>query len=84
MSKVTIIQESCKGTEDCGICIYVCPMNLLEQSPDMNSSGYIPPVIHNLEECTECQNCMIYCPDFSIVVERQTKEHETAEEDEYE
>ncbi|MCF8104288.1 MAG: hypothetical protein K9K64_02285 [Desulfohalobiaceae bacterium] len=84
MTKVNIISESCKGVESCGICIYVCPKGLFGPSSDMNSFGYIPPKIQNIDECTGCQNCMIYCPDFAIVVQGRYREEETAEEDEYE
>jgi 2-oxoglutarate ferredoxin oxidoreductase subunit delta len=36
----------------------------------MNELGYLPPELKNAADCTGCQNCMIYCPDFAIVVEK--------------
>jgi len=70
MAKVTIFRESCKGVEDCGICIFVCPKEVLLESDQMNELGYCPPDVANENACTACQNCMIFCPDFAIVVEK--------------
>jgi 2-oxoglutarate ferredoxin oxidoreductase subunit delta len=73
MSKVMILRESCKGIENCGICVFVCPKALFKSSEEMNAAGYIPPEITTEQECNTCQNCMIYCPDFAIVVEKEKK-----------
>ena len=70
MSKVTVLEQSCKGVEDCGICTLVCPVSLFSASGKMNEAGYVPPRIDEIDKCTGCGNCMIYCPDFSIVVEK--------------
>jgi len=69
MSKVTLFSQSCKGVEDCGICIFVCPKQLLFESDEMNSAGYLLPKLSDEDLCTGCRNCMIYCPDFAILVE---------------
>ncbi|SFM46873.1 4Fe-4S dicluster domain-containing protein [Thermodesulforhabdus norvegica] len=69
MARVVIIKESCKGVEDCGICVYICPKSLFGPSGEMNSLGYIPPRLSNEEECTACRSCMYMCPDFAIVVD---------------
>ena len=74
MAKVTVIEQSCKGVEDCGICRFVCPACLFSASGKMNEAGYVPPRIDERDKCTGWRNCMIYCPDFSIVVEEE--EHE--------
>jgi 2-oxoglutarate ferredoxin oxidoreductase subunit delta len=79
---VTIIHEACKGTEDCGICIFVCPKDLFEASDQMNASGYIPPRLRNVEDCVACQNCMVYCPDFAIVAEGKALSDDREVEDE--
>ena len=71
MAKVTVLEQSCKGVEDCGICTFVCPESLFRASGKMNNAGYVPPQIDGLDKCTGCRNCMIYCPDFSIVVEKE-------------
>ena len=70
MSKVIILREACKGVEDCGICVFVCPRQVLVQSKEMNQKGYMLPKVKDEALCTDCQNCMIYCPDFAIVVEK--------------
>ncbi len=73
MPRVTILSQVCKGTDDCGICVYVCPEQLFAPSKEMNESGYYPPEIKNQEACTGCLNCMISCPDFAIIVEKDAK-----------
>ncbi len=80
MSTVTILEQSCKGVEDCGICTFVCPVSLFRASGKMNNLGYVPPQIDEPEKCTGCRNCMIYCPDFSIVVEKDEKGPTSSEE----
>lgn len=85
MSKVTILKESCKGFDNCGICAFVCPKDLYRETEEMNEQGYYPPQLVDEEKCTSCQNCMIYCPDFAIVVEKSAdKADETRGEDESE
>ena len=69
MAEVTLYQELCKGVEECGICIEVCPKRLFFPSKSLNRKGYKPPRVENPETCTQCQNCMIYCPDLAIAVE---------------
>jgi 2-oxoglutarate ferredoxin oxidoreductase subunit delta len=69
MSKINILVQACKGVDDCGICSFVCPKDLFQVCKQMNESGYYPPEIKDESECTGCQNCMIYCPDYAIVVE---------------
>lgn len=70
MVSITILRNSCKGVEDCGICTFVCPKGLFQVCREMNELGYLPPELKNEADCTGCQNCMIYCPDFAIVVEK--------------
>ena len=69
MSKITVFQNACKGTEDCGICIFVCPKGLFEPSEQMNERGYLVPSVTDEKQCTVCLNCMVSCPDMAIVVE---------------
>ena len=79
-AKVTIFSQSCKGIDDCGICKFICPKDLFTACEEMNAAGYYPPQIKDEEECTACQNCMIYCPDYAIVVEMNEKEDNDATE----
>ena len=69
MAEVTIYQELCKGVEECGICIEGCPKKLFSPSENLNRKGYKPPRVEKPEACTQCQNCMVYCPDLAIAVE---------------
>lgn len=77
MSGITIFENVCKGTEDCGICIFVCPQELFEPSDNMNERGFVPPRLTDESRCTACLSCMISCPDMAIVVEEKNKAKDT-------
>jgi 2-oxoglutarate ferredoxin oxidoreductase subunit delta len=77
LSKVTIFRQACKGIDDCGICIFVCPQGLFCASEEMNEAGYLPPQITDETKCTGCMNCMIFCPDFAIVFEKDSRNAST-------
>ncbi len=66
--EIRIYRERCKGVEECGLCLYVCKKEVFKPSEGLNLRGYRPPEIENEEACTACQNCMIFCPDFAVVV----------------
>ncbi|MFC2063544.1 ferredoxin family protein [Chloroflexota bacterium] len=69
---ITIDQKYCTG---CGNCIEFCPFKVLESSSHINQKGIYPPVVTNLEACTGCSLCELYCANFSIsVVEENDKE----------
>lgn len=68
MPTVVLLRQACKGIEDCGICKFVCPKDLFTASNEMNTAGYLPPKVDHEEDCTGCCNCMMFCPDFAIVV----------------
>jgi len=74
MSKITIFSQSCKGVDDCGICMFVCPKQVFAKSGELNEAGYVPPTVSDESLCTGCENCMISCPDFAIVVEKDDSE----------
>lgn len=67
---VTIFAESCKGVEDCGLCMEVCPVGLFAPADTPNARGYIPAALTDAAACTGCGRCMRTCPDFALVVER--------------
>ena len=66
MPEMRIYPELCKGVEECRLCIEVCPQKLFSPSESLNRKGYRLPQVIQIESCTQCQNCMIYCPDLAI------------------
>ena len=77
MPKIYILREACKGVNDCGICGFVCPKDVLGTSDVLNRKGFFPPEVVDEDSCTQCGNCMIFCPDMAIVVEER-KERKSA------
>lgn len=68
MAKVTFDTDLCKG---CGLCVDACNKNLVKQSSDkINSKGYHPASVENMEECIACGMCATMCPDCVITVEK--------------
>lgn len=66
--KVTFNTPECKG---CGMCVAVCPMNILELDLKViNDKGYSPAQIVEPDKCIACASCAIMCPDSIITVER--------------
>lgn len=62
---VFVNENACKG---CGICIAMCPVKILTFSEDFNDMGVRYPRVLDQTQCVNCKNCMIYCPDFAMVV----------------
>lgn len=77
MPKIYILREACKGVEDCGICRFICPNDVLGTSDVLNRKGFFPPEVVDEDACNQCGNCMIFCPDMAIVVEER-KERKAA------
>jgi 2-oxoglutarate ferredoxin oxidoreductase subunit delta len=69
LPEMRIYPELCKGVEECRLCMEVCPQKLFSPSESLNRKGYRPPQVTQIDLCTQCQNCMIYCPDLAIAVE---------------
>ena len=68
MAVLTIDKERCKG---CGLCVRVCPKNLLKISETViNRSGYHPAEITDESACVACTSCALTCPDICIEIEK--------------
>ncbi|SKC83124.1 4Fe-4S binding protein [Maledivibacter halophilus] len=68
MAKVTFNEDICKG---CELCISVCPVNIIKMDTSrINSKGYHPAWVKEMDKCLGCGNCATICPDVVITVER--------------
>ena len=63
--KHNIDAERCKG---CGLCVEVCPKNVLEISEKVNTKGYFPAYQARPQDCIYCTTCCIMCPDVAISI----------------
>ena len=66
----------CKG---CGLCVAVCPKNVLELSESVSPKGYFPAYQARPEDCIYCAICCTMCPDVAITI--CEVEEETASSD---
>ena len=57
--------DRCKG---CGLCVSVCPKNVLEISKEGNAKGYFPAYQARPEDCIFCAICCTMCPDVAITI----------------
>ncbi len=71
MIEIVINPDYCKG---CNICIDFCPKNILVSSIDINPKGYRLPEAVDSAACTQCQLCVIVCPDLAIAVTPKDKQ----------
>jgi len=56
--RINTVPRYCKG---CGICVKFCPKSVLEiRSFKVN--------VAHIENCIECMQCELRCPDFAIEV----------------
>ena len=60
-----IDSERCKG---CGLCVTVCPKNVLEVSDQVSTKGYFPVYQARPEDCIYCAMCCTMCPDMAITI----------------
>ena len=57
--------ERCKG---CGLCVSVCPKQVLELSENVNVKGYYPAYQARPADCILCALCCTMCPDVAISI----------------
>jgi len=57
--------DHCKG---CGLCVAVCPKNVLELSESVSPKGYFPAFQARPEDCIYCAICCTMCPDVAITI----------------
>jgi len=69
--RVEVDGERCKG---CGLCVNACPVDVLEVSDELNSSGYNYVQAVRSEDCIGCASCGIVCPDVALTVYREKSE----------
>ncbi|MBE7058820.1 MAG: 4Fe-4S dicluster domain-containing protein [Ruminococcaceae bacterium] len=67
MAKVSFREDRCKG---CGLCVEVCPKKIVELKKNLNSKGYHPAGVSDMDKCIGCAFCATICPDCVIKVEK--------------
>ncbi|NVM54894.1 MAG: 4Fe-4S binding protein [Candidatus Helarchaeota archaeon] len=63
--------DRCHG---CGLCIEVCPKEILDEGKTLNSRTQYPPIYKADSVCSFCRSCELVCPDFAIYVANITEE----------
>ena len=66
-----IDKDRCKG---CGLCVIVCPKNVLEMSSEVSAKGYFPAHQARPEDCIYCAMCCTMCPDVAITITEDVQE----------
>ncbi len=62
---VSVIPDRCK---ECGICIALCPTDVLVRGERINHRGYRYTVPERIDACIGCRLCELNCPEFAIFV----------------
>jgi 2-oxoglutarate ferredoxin oxidoreductase subunit delta len=65
-----IDKDRCKG---CGLCVTICPKNVLEISDQVNTKGYFPALRARPEDCIYCAMCCTMCPDVAITISEEVE-----------
>lgn len=56
----------CKG---CELCVVACPQNIIIiDDVTINSKGYNPARVTEVDKCIGCVNCALMCPDGAIKI----------------
>lgn len=67
MFTLSLNRERCKG---CGLCIGICPQQILRLSSSFNHLGYHAIEVSDVSRCTGCMRCVTICPDVVIEIHR--------------
>jgi 2-oxoglutarate ferredoxin oxidoreductase subunit delta len=70
MNRLVVDKDRCKA---CRLCIKTCTRSLLSLSDEMNSKGYHPVAIKEMEKCVACGLCATMCPEGAISVYKSQK-----------
>ncbi|MFW6138927.1 MAG: 4Fe-4S dicluster domain-containing protein [Spirochaetota bacterium] len=67
--RIEIDRKTCTGTEHCGECIRVCPVNIFVKKGGM-------PVVEeeNEDECTLCDLCLEACRPRAVTIQKLYEE----------
>jgi 2-oxoglutarate ferredoxin oxidoreductase subunit delta len=65
MAKVVFDNKLCKG---CSLCVSVCPVHIISLCDELNTGGYHPAHIEEMDKCTACLSCALICPDSAIEI----------------
>lgn len=68
MVKLIVNDEVCKG---CGLCVRACPKKIVALSQRINSKGYHPAEVTDIDACIACAACAGTCPDYAIEIEKE-------------
>ncbi|ACB85252.1 4Fe-4S dicluster domain-containing protein [Natranaerobius thermophilus] len=68
--RVTFKEERCKG---CELCVEACPQKIVKLSDKINSKGYHPATVDDMDKCIACAMCARMCPDLVIEVFDETE-----------
>lgn len=70
--RVIFAEDACKGY---GLCIAACPKSIVVMDETrLNARGYNFAAVKDVEQCTGCASCALFCPDSVITVEIKIKE----------
>jgi len=67
---IEINREMCKG---CYLCIRSCPLKVLGEDTELNSTGTYPCKVVQPEKCIACGNCYEVCPDICIEIYEESQ-----------
>ena len=58
-------KERCKG---CDLCANFCRQRAIRLLGEINSRGFHPASLVEIEKCTGCAHCALVCPEACITV----------------